>query len=174
MAWLVLGIAVAVVPVIAFTAQRYRDRAELRTDSTAGNLLVQPIADWGMVDGTHRQRERSKRAFATLEQKVGCSREETHDLYQKALEVEGMFIPLAAVYAFAVGEYVENPQVELPTERPKTAKKTINSVKAFFPVLYRHIKQNHSAHDAELIVLISMNLLDYFFDHEKMLKALEG
>lgn len=109
MAWLVLGIAVAVVLVIAFAAQRYKDRAELRADSTASKLLVQPIADWGTLDGAHHQRERSKRAFATLEQKVGCSREEAHEPYQKALEVEGMFIPLAAVYAFAVGEYVENP-----------------------------------------------------------------
>lgn len=67
MAWLVLGIAVAVVLVIAFAAQRYRDRAELCTDSTASKLLVQPIADWGALDGTHRQCERSKRAFATLE-----------------------------------------------------------------------------------------------------------
>lgn len=174
MAWLVLGIAVLVVLVVAFAAQRYKDRTELRTDSTASKLLVQPIADWGVLDGAHRQRERSKRAFATLEQKVGCSREETRELYQKALEVEGMFIPLAAVYAFAVGEYVENRQVELPTERPKTAKKTINSVKTFFPALYRYIKQNHNVHDAELIMLISMNLLDYFFDRDKMLKALEG
>lgn len=174
MAWLVLGIAVAVVLVIAFAAQRYKDRAELRTDSTASKLLVQSIADWGTLDGTHRQRERSKHAFATLEQKVGCPREETHGFYQLALGVEGMFIPLAAVYAFAVGEYVENPQVELPTERPKTEKKTTNSVKTFFPSLYRHIKWSHSTHDAELVMLISMNLLDYFFDRDKMLKALEG
>lgn len=105
---------------------------------------------------------------------MGCSREEMHELYQKALEVEGMFIPLATVYAFAVGEYVENPQVELPIERPKTAKKTINSVKTFFPALYCQIKRNHRTHDAELVMLISMNLLDYFFDRDKMLKALEG
>lgn len=85
-----------------------------------------------------------------------------------------MFIPLAAVYAFGVGEYVENPSVELPTERPKTVKKTIDSVKTFFPSLYRHIKRSHSAHDAERVMLISMNLLDYFFDRDKMLKALEG
>lgn len=82
MAWLVLGIAVAVVLVIVFAAQWYKDRVELRTDSAASKLLVQPIADWGALDGTHRQRERSKRAPATLEQKVGCSREETHELYQ--------------------------------------------------------------------------------------------
>lgn len=85
-----------------------------------------------------------------------------------------MFIPLAAVYAFAVGEYVENHKVELPTERPKTAKKTINSVKTYLPALYSYIKQSHIAYYAELIMLISMNLLDYFFDREKMLKALEG
>lgn len=46
MAWLVPGIAVVVVLVIAFSAQRHKDRVELRTDSTASKLLVQPIADW--------------------------------------------------------------------------------------------------------------------------------
>ena len=61
-----------------------------------------------------------------------------------------------------------------PTERPKTAKKMTNSVKAFFPAFYHHIGQNHNACDAELILLIAMNLLDYFFDRDKMLKALEG
>ena len=39
---------------------------------------------------------------------------------------------------------------------------------------YHHIGQNHNACDAELILLIAMNLLDYFFDRDKMLKAMEG
>lgn len=82
MACLVLGIAAAIVLVIVFAAQRYKDRAELRTDSTASKLLVQSTADWDALDGAHRQRERSKRVFATLEQMVGCTREETHELYQ--------------------------------------------------------------------------------------------
>ena len=82
-----------------------------------------------------------------------------------------MFIPLAAVYAFAVGEYVENLQVELPTERPKTAKKTIDSVRTYLPALYSYIKQCHIAYYAELIMLILTNLLDYFLGHDKILKA---
>lgn len=61
-----------------------------------------------------------------------------------------------------------------PAERPKTAKRMTNSVKTFFPALYCHIKQSHIAYDAELIMLISMSPLDYFYNHCKMLEVLEG
>lgn len=61
-----------------------------------------------------------------------------------------------------------------PTERPKTVEEMTNSVKTFFPALYRHIKKNHNEHDAELIMLISMDLLDCFLVRDKMFKALEG
>ena len=81
-----------------------------------------------------------------------------------------MFGLIAAISELAMKECVKIP----PTEHPGTAKKTINSVKTFFPALYRHIMQNNNAHDTELIMLISMNLLDYFFDRDKMFKALEG
>lgn len=81
-----------------------------------------------------------------------------------------MFNLIAAISELAMKEYVKIS----PTERPKTVEEMTNSVKTFFPALYRHIKKNHNEHDAELIMLISMNLLDYFFDRDKMFKALEG
>lgn len=81
-----------------------------------------------------------------------------------------MFSLIAAISELAMKECVKIS----PTERPKTAKKMTNSVKTIFPALYRHIKKNHNEHDAELIMLISMNLLDCFLVRDKMLKALEG
>lgn len=81
-----------------------------------------------------------------------------------------MFSLIAAIFELAMKEYVKIS----PAERPKTAKKMTNSVKTSFPALYRHIKKNHNEHGAELIMLISMSLLDCFLVRDKMLKALEG
>jgi len=82
-----------------------------------------------------------------------------------------VFSLIAAISELAMKECVKIS----PTERLKTAKKKLaNSVKTFFPALHRHIKKNHNEHDAELIMLISMNLLDCFLVRDKMLKALEG
>lgn len=81
-----------------------------------------------------------------------------------------MFNLIAVISELAMKEYVKI----LPTECLKTAKKMANSVKTIFPALYRHIKKSHNEHDAELIMLISMNLLDCFLVRDKMLKALEG
>lgn len=81
-----------------------------------------------------------------------------------------MFNLIAAISELAMKEYVKIS----PAERPKAVKKMTNSVKTFFPAFYHHIGQNHNAFDAELILFIAMNLIDYFFDRDKMLKALEG
>ena len=81
-----------------------------------------------------------------------------------------MFNLIAAILELAMKECVKIS----PTERPKTVEEMTNSVKTFFPALYRHIKKNHNEHDAELIMLISMSPLDYFYNHSKMLEVLEG
>lgn len=81
-----------------------------------------------------------------------------------------MFNLIAAILELAMKECVKIS----PTERPKTVEEMANSVKTFFPALYRHIKKNYNEHDAELSMLISMNLLDCFLVRDKMLKVLEG
>ena len=81
-----------------------------------------------------------------------------------------MFGLIAAISELAMKEYVKIS----PTECLKIAKKMTSSVKIFFPAFCYHIRQSHNTRDAELIMLISMNLLDCFLVRDKMLKAMEG
>lgn len=160
-------IVIIVIAVIAFwvfgNIQTAKVHAEMSQDPLARQYLLDPIERWGKYDGSAESERKAQEAMDVLEQHLPPASSRTMQLYRSALK-KNLYIPLAAVYAYAVGEYVENPMAYTSGAGTREAAEKVAGTRMLFPALYNIATTEHGPRDAEAAICIATNLLEYFLD----------
>lgn len=161
---LVIIVAVIVVALqIAGNIAAGKMRNEMMEDPRVRDLLIEPIERWGTYDGSFASEFRADEAMCVLERRLMPASPRTWELYRAALD-KNLAIPLAAVYAYAVGEYVENPMTPPINAGTPEARQKVASTRVIFPKLYNVAISELSPREAEWALCVAANLINYFLD----------
>lgn len=159
-------IVIAVVAFMIFgNIQTAKVHSEISQDPLARQYLLDPIERWGKYDGSAASERKAQEAMDVLERHLPPASSRTMRLYRAALK-KNLYIPLAATYAYAVGEYLENPMVPLSGHGTQEANMKVAGTRALFPALYNIATTEHSPRNAEAAICIATNLLEYFLDSD--------
>ena len=144
--------------------------AKIQSDVSQNPLvkqyLIEPIARWGKYDGSPEAQHKADEAMRTLTQKLFPASPHTMQLYRKALNAN-LYIPLAAAYAYAVGEYIDGG---LPLSGAGTpeANQKVFMMRATYPGLYNLATTELTPKKSEAALCISANLLETFLDSDEI------
>ena len=161
---LVVAVIVVVLQVVGNVAAG-KMRGEAMEDPRVRDLLIEPIERWGTYDGSTASECRADEALRVLERRLMPASSRTRQLYRAALG-KNLAIPLAAVYAYAVGEYVENPMMPPINAGTPEARTKVAGTRLMFPKLYYVAVSELAPHKVEQALCVAANLLDYFLDVE--------
>lgn len=161
---------IVIVIVIAFVAfwlfgqfMTAKAHSDISQDPVARQYLLDPIERWGKYDGSAEAERKAREAMDILERNLPSASARTLRLYKEALK-KNLYIPLAAVYAYAVGEFVENPWAHTSGAGTPEANQKVAGTRMLFPALYNIAMAEHGPRDAEAAICIASNLLDYYLD----------
>lgn len=167
---LMLPIAAVLVILIvihfALVLAKERVAFNLRNNEEIQKRVLEPIERSGVYDGSPSAKVVSVRAFSALRSAVGLEFERTSDLYHQVLEEDnGLFIPLVAIYAYAVSEILFNPAIgPYLQDRGSIVNKKANMMVAMFPLYADYVGKRHSPKEAKVILALSFNFLDHFIE----------
>lgn len=164
---LIIGV-IAVIIVVLGQVQTTKLHSTISQDPSVKQLLIEPIERWGKYDGSPEAERKAERAMRTIEQNLVMPAASSHtmQLYRKALQTN-LYIPLAAVYAYAVGEYIDGGYPPVGGGTPETNQKVF-MMRAAFPALYNLAASELSPKNSEAALCISCNLLDAFLDSNEI------
>lgn len=172
--------ALVIVPIVAY--HQNRDSAssskggkrERVNDSGIGGssleLFRRKVIDVGTYDGTESSRRKAQSAFDSMKQWIGCVNPMTEPLYWAVLREEHVPIPFAAVYAFTMGEFLQNLSIiGFVSGQMADARSKARDLELVFPEYASLVRRNLTSADSDtrdksycMIMGISSNLFDRF------------
>ena len=165
-------IAIIVVVAIIFSIANVFGTAKVRStvsqDPLIKQFLIEPIERWGKFDGSPEAERKADRAMNSIVNNLAMPRASSHtmELYRVALK-KNLYIPLAAVYAYAVGEYIDGGYSLVGGGAPEANQKVF-MMRAAFPALYNLAASELPPKKSEAALCISSNLLDAFLDSDEI------
>lgn len=126
--------------------------------------MIDRVESYGSYDGTSSSRSSAQRVFDRLENHIGCVNPDTKTLYWNTLEVSNLPLPLAACYAFAIGEYLAMPFYDPIASGGNTATARMNAeaMALAFPDYKAFVSRAHSVDETRYILVLSLNNVDLF------------
>lgn len=169
MEWLLpIAVVLVVLVVIHFALVLAKERIafNLRNNEEIQRRVLEPIERFGVYDGSPSAKVESVHAFSVLRSVFGLEFERTSDLYRQVLEEDnGLFIPLAAIYAYAVSEIMLNPAIgPYLQDRGSKVNEKANMMVAMFPLYADYVGKRHSPKESKVILALSFNFLDHFIE----------
>ena len=160
----VVAIIVSIIKIVG-TAKAH---SAVSQDPLIKQFLIEPIEHWGKYDGSPEAERKADKAMSSIANNLVMPHASSHtmQLYRTALE-KNLYIPLAAVYAYAVGEYVDRG-VPLAGTGTLEANQTVFMMRATFPALYNLAASELPPKKSEAALCISANLLDAFLDSNEV------
>ena len=142
--------------------KRYAERKlrEQMLSDPRARYYLEAIGKWGVYRNTPEGEEKAERAFKTIENYIGCLNPHTKVLFRDALINSGMHIPLAAVYAFALGEQVEPGDYYCSDYR--SAQMNAEAMKLMFPEYGDYVERKHDSKTAMAVLALSLGFVDLF------------
>ena len=134
---------------------------QLRNDPLAQALISQ-IEQYGRYSSTPQGERNAERCFGVLERQIGCVNANTRTLYRDACGQSGLALPLCACYAFALGEFLEQPYFMPSNLNTEQAQQNILSIKLFFPDYRSFVEARHHGTRQDIVFGLTGNLLDHF------------
>ena len=141
-------------------AEKYLEK-QIQNDPAARAFIAQ-LEQYGRSSGSSQGGANAERCFRVLEHQIGCVNPNTRTLYREACRQNNLLLPLCACYAFAVGEFLEQPYftpINLNTEQ---ARQNIMSIKLFFPDYRSFVESRHYGTKQDVLFGLTGNLLEYF------------
>lgn len=160
----VIAIVVSIIKIVG-TAKA---RSTIAQDPLIKQFLIEPIESWGKFDGSPEAERKADKAMDSIVNNLAMPHASSHtmELYRAALK-KNLYIPLAAVYAYAVGEYIDGGYSLVGGGAPEASQKVF-MMQVAFPALYNLAASELPPKKSEAALCISSNLLDAFLDSDEV------
>ncbi len=126
--------------------------------------MINSIERYGTYTGSDSSKATAQRAFDMQANYGGCLNPRTKTIYWKTLEESNLLIPLAVAYAFAIGEYLENPMYDPARSGGNTsnAKMSAQAIGMTFPNYKNYVERNHYGNEVRYILALSANIINIY------------
>ena len=122
--------------------------------------LIKKVNNYGSYDGSSKSKAKAQTMFNNMADLIGCVNPSTNILYRETLIQTELSIPLVVCYAFAVGEYLENPSYKPYGMNSRNASDNASGMDIFFPEYGSFVLSKHKKADALMIMAISSYLIE--------------
>ena len=126
--------------------------------------MISSVERYGTYDGSPSSRATAQRVFDMQANHGGCVNPDTKKLYWEALEAGRLYMPLAACYAFAIGEFLAMPFYD-PIEsggNTSNARMNADAMGTAFPSYKSFVSSRHSTDETRYILALSLNMIDVY------------
>lgn len=133
--------------------------AKMLQEDSVGQSFMQAINGPGIYDGSSNAETVANNLFSKLERTIGCHNYRTRIIFDEVLRSSNLPMTLLTCYAFAVGEYIENPDYEPYGLNTPEANNNYQASKIMLPDYARFVESRHSGTEAVVIQILTGNLL---------------
>lgn len=138
-------------------------RGDAMGNPAVRELLIEPIERWGKYDGSIAAQQKAQKAMALIERRYFPASPRAYEIFDRVLQLN-IDIPLAAAYAFAVAEVVEDPELSRPSAELVIDQDAVAGMHIFFPALYNLATSELPPRKADRALNAVSQLLDSFLD----------
>ena len=141
----------------------YRKMSATVRDNPQGAALVARIENYGTFDGSVEGLSKAAWAMSCIESQHGrIENSRTMEIFNSTMRNSNLPIPLAAIYAYTVGECLENPYFVAYNLDTEQARSNAQASQVFFPKYREYVNRRHSSHDAFIIFCKTTQYLEVF------------
>ena len=126
--------------------------------------MVSKIERYGTYDGSMASKSTAQRVFDSAANNMGCANPHTKTLYWETLESSNLPMPLAAAYAFSIGEFLEMPWYDPVASGGNTHNAYMNAeaMGIAFPAYKAFVERRHSTNETRYILVLSSNIIENY------------
>lgn len=124
------------------------------------SAFINSINSVGVYNGSSSSQEKADLYYGKLAMINGDYNNHVKNLYDSLLNSTNLPIPLVAIYAFAKGRFLDDPDFEPYNLNSQGAKDNAMSMKMLFPDYARFVSSRHYGTEEIVMLCLSSNLMN--------------